>query len=88
MINHPTLTGVETPESAGIISSSATTFTLSSAPANTTNHWLVIEVSEPRSNGITRAHGKAAAFGAPVTPSKYAIGIKSNYKTKCGAPSA
>ena len=89
MANPPTLTGVEAPAPAVIVISSSTiTFTLSSAPADTTNLKLVIEASEPQGNGITRAYGKAATFGAPVTPSTDAIDLKSSYEAKCGTPSA
>jgi hypothetical protein len=89
MANPPSLSGVEAPASAGIIISSSTmSFTLTSAPADTTNLKLVIEASEPQSNGITRAYSKCAAFGAPVTPSTDAVDIKASYEAKCGAPSS
>ena len=87
MTTPPTLSGVDAPASATVvISSSAMTFTLASIPADVTNLKLVIEASEPQSNGITRAFSKAAAFGSPLTPVATAIDIKSDYEAKCGAP--
>ena len=89
MTTPPSLGGVEAPSAATVaISSSAMTFTLDSIPASTTNLKLIIEASEPKSNGITRAYSKAAAFGDPQTPSTTAYDIKSDYDNKCGAPSA
>ena len=64
------------------------TFTLSSIPDSVTNLKLVIQASEPQSNGITRAYSKAAAFDDPYTPVDTAINIKAKYDAKCGAPSA
>ena len=85
----PALSGVDAPASAAVvISSSAMTFTLSSIPDSVTNLKLVIQASEPQSNGITRAYSKAAAFDDPYTPVETAINIKAKYDAKCGAPSA
>ena len=87
MTTPPTLSGVDAPASATVvISSSAMTFTLASIPADVTDLKLVIEASEPQSNGITRAYSKAAAFGSPLTPVATAIDIKSDYDAKCGVP--
>ena len=61
---------------------------LASIPSDVTNLKLIIEASEPQSNGITRAYSKAAAFGSPLTPVATAIDIKSSYEAKCGAPTA
>ena len=85
----PTLAGVEAPADATVVlSSSAMTFTLADIPSDVTNLKLIIQASEPQGNGITRAYSKAAAFGDPLTPVTTAIDIKSDYDTKCGAPSA
>jgi hypothetical protein len=64
------------------------TFTLSSIPDSVTNLKLVIQASEPQSNGITRAYSKAAAFDDPYTPVDTAIDIKAKYEAKNGAVSA
>ena len=45
-----------------VISSSAMTFTLSDIPSDVSNLKLIIQASEPQSNGITRAYSKAAAL--------------------------
>ena len=85
----PTLSGVDAPAAATVaISSSAMTFTLASSPDSVTNLKLIIQASEPQSNGITRAYSKAAAFDDPYTPVATAIDIKAKYDAKCGAPSA
>ena len=85
----PALSGVDAPASAAVvISSSAMTFTLASIPDSVTNLKLIIQASEPQSNGITRAYSKAAAFDDPYTPVATAIDIKAKYDAKCGAPSA
>ena len=85
----PTLSGVDAPAAATVaISSSAMTFTLASIPDSVTNLKLIIQASEPQSNGITRAYSKAAAFDDPYTPVATAIDIKAKYDAKCGAPSA
>ena len=85
----PALSGVDAPAAATVaISSSAMTFTLASIPDSVTNLKLIIQASEPQSNGITRAYSKAAAFDDPYTPVDTAINIKAKYDAKCGAPSA
>ena len=85
----PTLSGVEAPAAATIVlSSSEMTFTLAEIPSDVTNLKLIIQASEPQSNGITRAYSKAAAFADPYTPVATAIDIKSAYDNKCGAPNA
>ena len=85
----PALSGVDAPAAATVaISSSAMTFTLASIPDSVTNLKLIIQASEPQSNGITRAYSKAAAFDDPYTPVATAIDIKAKYDAKCGAPSA
>ncbi len=89
MANPPALAGVDAPAAATIVlSSSAMTFTLAEIPSDVTNLKLVICASEPQSNGITRAYGKAAAFDDPYTPVTTAINIKAKYEAKCGAPNA
>ena len=85
----PALSGVDAPAAATVaISSSAMTFTLASIPDSVTNLKLIIQASEPQSNGITRAYSKAAAFDDPYTPVDTAINLKAKYDAKCGAPSA
>ena len=85
----PSLGGVDAPAAATVaISSSAMTFTLSAIPSDVSNLKLIIQASEPQSNGITRAYSKAAAFDDPYTPVDTAINIKAKYDAKCGAPSA
>jgi len=62
MTNPPSLAGVDAPASAAVaISSSAMTFTLSAIPASVTNLKLIIEATAGMSNGVTKAHSKAAA---------------------------
>ena len=85
----PTLSGVDAPASAAVvINASAMTFTLSAIPSDVSNLKLIIQASEPQSNGITRAYSKAAAFDDPYTPVDTAINIKAKYDAKCGAPTA
>ena len=89
MTSVPNLAGVEAPADATIVlSSSAMTFTLASIPSDVSNLKLIIQASDPQSNGITRAYSKAAAFDDPMTPVTTAIDIKAKYDAKCGAPSA
>ena len=89
MTSVPALSGVEAPDTATIVlSSSAMTFTLASIPSDVSNLKLVIQASDPQSNGITRAYSKAAAFDDPYTPVTTAIDIKAKYDAKCGAPTA
>jgi len=85
----PTLGGVEAPDSATVVlTSSAMTFQLDTVPNDVTNLKLVIQASEPQSNGISKAYCKAAAFDDPITPVDTVINIKAKYDAKCGAPSA
>ena len=85
----PTLSGVDAPASATVaITPTTMTFTLASVPEDVSNLKLVICASDPQSNGITRAYGKAAAFDDPFTPVTTAINIKAKYDAKCGAPNA
>ena len=85
----PVLSGVVAPAAATIsLTSSAMTFTLAEIPADVTNVKLIIQASEPQSNGITRAYSKAAAFDDPMTPVATAINIKAKYDAKCGTPNA
>jgi hypothetical protein len=71
-----------------VLTASAMTFQLASIPNDVTNLKLVIQASEPQSNGISKAYSKAAAFDDPITPVDTAIDIKAKYNAKCGAPSA
>lgn len=89
MTTPPTLSGVVAPAAATIVlSSSEMTFTLAEIPFDVSNLKLIIQASDPQSNGITRAYSKAAAFADPYTPVATAIDIKSAYDNKCGAPNA
>ena len=89
MSNPPVLSGVEAPASATVVlTPAAMPFTLAGIPSDVTNLKLVIQASEPQSNGITRAYSKASAFGDPLTPVATAIDIKSGYDAKCGTPNA
>ena len=85
----PTLVGVENPAAATIVCNATTfTFALASVPASVTNLKLVIEATEPQSNGITRAHGKAAQIKMVASPSTSVVDIKTEYEAKNGAVSA
>ena len=85
----PALNGVMAPAEATVsITSSAMTFTLASIPDSVTNLKLVIQASEPQSNGIRSAYSKAAAFTELQTPVTTAIDIKTDYDKKNGAPTA
>ena len=61
--------------------------TLASVPATVTNLKLIIQASDPQSNGITRAYSKAAAFADPYDVKAEAYDIKAAYDAKCGTPS-
>ncbi len=63
MVVPPTLLGVENPSSATIVCQGETfTFKLDQALADNGGIFLVIEASECQSNGVSRAHAKAAAI--------------------------
>ena len=84
----PTLGGVDAPDTATVVlTGAAMTFKLDSVPENVENLKLVIQASEPQSNGISKAYSKAAAFDDPISPVDTAIDIKAKYDAKCGAPS-
>ena len=85
----PTLTGVDAPSEAVItLTADKFTFELEQAPAGAENLRLVIQASEPQSNGITRAYAKAAAFRSPLPVALTEMDIKADYDAKYGAPSA
>lgn len=87
--NPPTLVGVENPSSATIVCRGETfTFKLDQAPADNGGIFLVIEASEGQSNGVSRAHSKAAAIKMVEEPTAAAIDIRADYVAKNGAPSA
>lgn len=88
MQNPPALTSIEASASATLaLSDEAFTLTLASIPSVTTNLKLIICVSAPQSNGISRAYSNAAEFIEPKTPATTAIALKSDYDAKYGAPS-
>ena len=85
----PTLLGVENPSSATIVCQGDTfTFKLDQALADNGGIFLVIEASEGQSNGVSRAHSKAAAIKMVEEPTAAAIDIRADYVAKNGAPSA
>lgn len=85
----PTLTGVDAPSEAVItLTAEKFTFELENAPVGADNLRLVIQASEPQSNGITRAYAKASAFADPYAVSGDEINLKADYEAKCGAPNA
>jgi hypothetical protein len=85
----PTLVGVENPSSATIVCQGDTfTFKLDQALADNGGIFLVIEASEGQSNGVSRAHSKAAAIKMVEEPTAAAIDIRADYVAKNGAPSA
>lgn len=87
--NPPTLVGVENPPSAAIVCHGDTfTFKLDQALADNGGIFLVIEASEGQSNGVSRAHSKAAAIKMVEEPTATAINIRADYVAKNGAPSA
>ena len=87
--NPPTLVGVENPSSATIVCQGDTfTFKLDQALADNGGIFLVIEASEGQSNGVSRAHSKAAQIKMVEEPTATAIDIRADYVVKNGAPSA
>ena len=81
----PTLVGVETPGACTIVCTGSTfTFKLDAVPADVTNLKLVIEAPEGQSNGVSRAHSKAAQIKMVSSPSTSAVDIKSDYEAKNG----
>lgn len=87
--NPPTLVGVENPSSATIVCQGETfTFKLDQALADNGGIFLVIEASEGQSNGVSRAHSKAAQIKMVEEPTAAAIDIRADYAAKNGAPSA
>jgi len=83
----PTLLGVENPSSATIVCQ-GDTFKLDQPLADNGGIYLVIEASEGQSNGVSRAHAKAAAIKLVEEPTAEAIDIRADYVAKNGAPSA
>ena len=85
----PVLSGVDAPSEAVItLTADKFTFELENTPAGAENLRLVIQASEPQSNGITRAYAKASAFADPYAITTSEIDLKGAYDGKCGAPSA
>lgn len=82
----PTLVGVETPGECTIVcTNQAFTFKLNEVPADTGGLALVIEASEGQSNGVHRAHSKAAQIHLADTVDANPIDIKADYEAKNGA---
>ena len=89
MVTPPELNSVEAPSTATILCQGDTfTFKLDQAPADNGGIYLVIEASEGQSNGVSRAHSKAAAIKLVEEPTATAVDIRADYVAKNGAPSA
>ena len=89
MVTPPEINSVEAPSAATIVCQGDTfTFKLDQAPADNGGIFLVIEATEGQSNGVSRAHKKAAAIKLVEEPTAVAVDIRSEYVAKNGAPSA
>ena len=89
LVTPPEINSVEAPSSATIVCQGDTfTFKLDQALADNGGIFLVIEASEGQSNGVSRAHSKAAAIKMVEEPTATAIDIRADYVAKNGAPSA
>ena len=89
LVTPPEINSVEAPSSATIVCQGDTfTFKLDQALADNGGIFLVIEASEGQSNGVSRAHSKAAAIKMVEEPTAAAIDIRADYVAKNGAPSA
>ena len=89
MVTPPEINSVEAPSTATIVCQGETfTFKLDQAPADNGGIYLVIEASEGQSNGVSRAHSKAAAIKLVEEPTAAAVDIRADYVAKNGAPSA
>ena len=89
MVTPPENNSVETPSTATIVCQGETfTFAMDQAPTDNGGIYLVIEASEGQSNGVSRAHSKAAAIKLVEEPTAAAVDIRADYVAKNGAPSA
>ncbi|MBR5432639.1 MAG: hypothetical protein IK119_09735, partial [Bacteroidales bacterium] len=89
MVTPPEINAVEAPSEATIVCSGETfTFKLNQAPYDNGGLYLVIEASEGQSNGVSRAHAKAAAIKMVEEPGDEVIDIRSEYVAKNGALNA
>ena len=87
MVTPPELNSVEAPSTATIMCQGDTfTFKLDQAPTDNGGIYLVIEASEGQSNGVSRAHSKAAAIKLVEEPTAAAVDIRADYVAKNGAP--
>ena len=87
MVTPPEINSVEAPSTATIVCQGETfTFKLDQAPADNGGIYLVIEASEGQSNGVSRAHSKAAAIKLVEEPTAAAVDIRADYVAKNGAP--
>ncbi len=85
----PTLAGLESPSAATIVCQGNTfTFKLDQAIADNGGIYLVIEASEGQSNGVSRAHSKAAMIKMVEEPTDAAVDIHTEYAAKNGALTA
>ena len=89
LVTPPEINSVEAPSSATIVCQGDTfTFKLDQAPADNGGIFLVIEATEGKSNGVSRAHASAAAIKLVEEPTAAAVDIRADYVAKNGAPSA
>ena len=89
MVTPPTLQGVESPSTATIVCTNQDfTFKLDQAIADNGGIYLVIEASGGLSNGVSRAHAKAATIKMVEEPDAQAVSIKAEFEAKNGALSA
>ena len=89
LVTPPEINSVEAPSSATIVCQGDTfTFKLDQAPADNGGIFLVIEATEGKSNGVSRAHASAAAIKLVEEPTSSAVDIRADYVAKNGAPSA
>ena len=89
MVTPPEINAVEAPSEATIVCSGETfTFKLNQAPYDNGGLYLVIEASEGQSNGVSRAHAKAAAIKMVEEPGDEVIDIRAEYVAKNGALNA
>ena len=85
----PTLAGLESPSAATIVCQGNTfTFKLDEAIADNGGIYLVIEATEGQSNGVSRAHSKAAMIKMVEEPTAAAVDIHTEYAAKNGALTA
>ena len=89
MQNPPEINSVETPSDATIACQGDTfTFKLDRAPVDNGGLYLVIEATAGMSNGVSRAHKKAAAIMNVEEPTAAVVDIHAAYQAKYGSLNA